>query len=183
MLRDTLVLEGITFDYDKADLLADDKEILDRVAVALLEPQWASARCEVAGHTSGIRTPEYNMDLSVQRANAVMAYLVVSKGVPAGRLTAWGYGESDPLYPNDDEGRNWPCASVRSGSTPCRGSIAFMATPPGAGCRGGAGRHSRVLPGWNTPDTSPVPASPPAPPRRGAVPEGRAPYSGGRRAR
>ncbi|MEO8139415.1 MAG: OmpA family protein [Gemmatimonadota bacterium] len=106
VLRDTLVLEGVNFDYDKAELLPDDKEILDRVAVALLEPQWAAARFEVAGHTSGIGTAQYNMDLSVQRANVVAAYLV-SKGVPASRLTARGYGELSPLYPNDSEGRNW----------------------------------------------------------------------------
>lgn len=106
IIRDTLVLEGIDFDYDKADLLPNDKDILDRVAVALLEPKWATVRFEVAGHTSGIGTPEYNLTLSQQRADAVVAYLV-SKGVPSNRLTAHGYGEINPLYPNDSEGRNW----------------------------------------------------------------------------
>lgn len=106
IIRDTLVLEGIDFDYDKADLLPNDMEILDRTAAALLEPQWATTRFEVAGHTSGIGTPAYNMHLSQQRADAVVAYLV-SKGVPSNRLTARGYGESNPLYPNDSEGRNW----------------------------------------------------------------------------
>ncbi|MEP6573617.1 MAG: OmpA family protein [Gemmatimonadota bacterium] len=106
VIRDTLVLEGVNFDYDKADLLDGDKAILDRVAVALLEPQWASTRFEVAGHTSGIGTPAYNMDLSQRRAGMVVAYLV-SKGVPAARLEARGYGEMYPRYPNDSEGRNW----------------------------------------------------------------------------
>ena len=106
VLRDTLVLEGINFDFDKADLLADDKEILDRVATALNDPEWVRARFEVAGHTSGIGTKEYNLVLSQQRADAVVAYLV-SKGVASDRLTAKGYGEANPLYPNDNEGRNW----------------------------------------------------------------------------
>ncbi len=106
VIRDTLVLEGINFDYDKAELLANDKAILDQVATELLEPQWASTRFEVAGHTSGIGTKEYNMDLSTRRANAVTAYLV-SRGVAVSRLSAKGYGEANPLYPNDSEGRNW----------------------------------------------------------------------------
>ncbi len=106
VIRDTLVLEGINFDFDKADLLADDKEILDRVATALNDPEWARTRFEVAGHTSSIGTEEYNLDLSQRRADAVVAYLV-SKGVASDRLTAKGYGEANPLYPNDSEGRNW----------------------------------------------------------------------------
>ncbi|MEO8637089.1 MAG: OmpA family protein [Gemmatimonadales bacterium] len=106
VLRDTLVLEGINFDFDKADLLADDQEILDRVASALNDPEWVRARFEVAGHTSGLGTKEYNLVLSQQRADAVVAYLV-SRGVASDRLTAKGYGEANPLYPNDNEGRNW----------------------------------------------------------------------------
>jgi outer membrane protein OmpA-like peptidoglycan-associated protein len=106
VIRDTLILEGINFDFDKADLLADDKEILDRVATALNDPEWVRTRFEVAGHTSSIGTHEYNLDLSQRRADAVVAYLV-SKGVASDRLTAKGYGEANPLYPNDNEGRNW----------------------------------------------------------------------------
>jgi outer membrane protein OmpA-like peptidoglycan-associated protein len=105
-LRDTLVLEGINFDFDSSALTPESHWILDRVALALLEPEWANTRWEIAGHTSGIGTHEYNMALSQRRAEAVRAYLV-SRGVPDRRLTPKGYGEVSPMYPNDSEGRNW----------------------------------------------------------------------------
>jgi outer membrane protein OmpA-like peptidoglycan-associated protein len=46
------------------------------------------------------------MSLSQRRAEAVRAYLV-SRGVPNSRLTPVGFGEANPLYPNDSEGDNW----------------------------------------------------------------------------
>ena len=105
-LRDTLVLEGVNFDFDSSALTPESHWILDRVARALLEPEWANTRWEIAGHTSGIGTHEYNMALSQRRAEEVRAYLV-SRGVPDSRLTPKGYGEVNPRYPNDSEGRNW----------------------------------------------------------------------------
>jgi outer membrane protein OmpA-like peptidoglycan-associated protein len=106
VLRDTLVLEGINFAYDSSALTPESFAILDRVAQALLAPEWANSRWQIAGHTSGIGTHEYNMRLSQRRAEAVRAYLV-SRGVPNGRLTPVGFGEANPLYPNDSEGDNW----------------------------------------------------------------------------
>lgn len=106
VLRDTLVLEGINFAFDSSALTPESYAILDRVAQALLAPAWANSRWQIAGHTSGIGTPAYNMALSQRRAEAVRAYLV-SRGVSNSRLTPVGFGESNPLYPNDSEGRNW----------------------------------------------------------------------------
>jgi outer membrane protein OmpA-like peptidoglycan-associated protein len=106
VLRDTLVLEGINFAFDSSALTPESYAILDRVAQALLVPEWANSRWQIAGHTSGIGTPEYNMALSQRRAEAVRAYLV-SRGVPNSRLTSVGFGEANPMYPNDSEGRNW----------------------------------------------------------------------------
>jgi len=106
VLRDTLVLEGVNFEFDSSALTPESHWILDRVAVELLKPEWVKTRWEIAGHTSSIGTEEYNMALSQRRAEAVRAYLV-SQGVADWRLTPKGYGESDPKYPNDSEGRNW----------------------------------------------------------------------------
>lgn len=106
VLRDTLVLEGVNFDFDSSALTPESHRILDGVARALLAPEWANSRWQIAGHTSGIGTPEYNMTLSQRRAEAVRAYLV-SRGVPNSRVTPVGFGEANPMYPNDSEGRNW----------------------------------------------------------------------------
>lgn len=106
ILRDTVVLEGINFDFDSSALTPDSYVILDRVADALNDSQWSNSRWEIQGHTSSIGSHEYNMALSQRRAESVRAYLV-SRGVSNSRLVAKGYGETQPMYPNDSEGRNW----------------------------------------------------------------------------
>jgi outer membrane protein OmpA-like peptidoglycan-associated protein len=106
VLRDTLVLEGVNFAFDSASLTPTSFVILDRVAAAMLESAWTKSKWEIAGHTSSLGTHEYNMALSQRRAETVRAYLV-SRGVPDWRLVPRGYGETNPLYPNDQEGRQW----------------------------------------------------------------------------
>jgi Outer membrane protein and related peptidoglycan-associated (lipo)proteins len=57
------------------------------------------------GHTDSIGTEAYNQKLSERRANAVKAYLV-SKGVPASKITTLGKGETQPVATNKTkEGR------------------------------------------------------------------------------
>ena len=59
----------------------------------------------MAGHTDSRSSDAYNMTLSQNRANAVRDYLI-SKGIAAERLTAKGYGESQPVADNEtEEGR------------------------------------------------------------------------------
>jgi outer membrane protein OmpA-like peptidoglycan-associated protein len=106
VLRDTLVLEGVNFAHDSSALTPESFAILDRVTEALQAPQWANSRWQIAGHTSGIGTHEYNMALSQRRAEAVRAYLV-SRGIENSRMVARGYGETQPLVPNDREGYAW----------------------------------------------------------------------------
>lgn len=98
-----LVLEGVNFDYDKSTLRPEDIAIIDQNAAGLKE--WGDVDVEVTGHTDSRGSDKYNMGLSLRRAEAVRDYLI-TKGISADRLTAKGYGESEPLESNDtDEGR------------------------------------------------------------------------------
>jgi len=92
-----LVLEGVNFDFDKAVIRQEDFAKLDRDVATL--KTWGDVNVEVAGHTCNIGTDNYNMGLSRRRAEAVRNYLI-SKGVSADRLTARGYGESQPVTSN-----------------------------------------------------------------------------------
>ncbi len=101
--KKTLVLEGVNFEYDRADLTPGSSEILDKVAASLRD--WPEVRVEIGGHTDSRGSESYNERLSESRARAVQDYLT-SKGVDASRMSAKGYGESKPVSENDtDEGR------------------------------------------------------------------------------
>lgn len=98
-----LTLNGVNFDNDMATLRPDASTALDQAAESL--KAWGDVKVEVAGHTDSRSSDAYNMTLSQNRANAVRDYLI-SKGIAAERLTAKGYGESQPVADNEtDEGR------------------------------------------------------------------------------
>ena len=62
-------------------------------------------KIEIGGHTDNVGKPADNLTLSNNRAKAVINYLV-SKNIPAQRLTAKGYGETKPVADNKtDDGR------------------------------------------------------------------------------
>ncbi len=107
-MADKLTNEGfialyVNFDTGKATLQADAAETLDAAAAALKSA--GDLRIEVGGHTDNVGTPEANLKLSEQRAQAVMAALV-QRGIKADRLTAKGYGQTSPIADNrSEEGR------------------------------------------------------------------------------
>ncbi|MGJ8669598.1 MAG: OmpA family protein, partial [Oceanococcus sp.] len=60
---------------------------------------------EVAGHTDSVGSDAYNQQLSQKRSESVRQYLT-DKGISADRMSAVGYGESEPVDTNDTkEGR------------------------------------------------------------------------------
>jgi OOP family OmpA-OmpF porin len=98
-----IVLRGVNFDTNKSTLRPESKTVLDSV-VALLK-QRPGAKVEIDGHTDSVGKDAYNQKLSERRAKTVVEYLVAN-GIPAGDLTAKGYGETRPIASNDTaEGR------------------------------------------------------------------------------
>ncbi len=93
------ILKGVTFEEGSAALLAEARTVLDLAANKMLR---SPRRVEVAGHTSNTGSPEFNMQLSQRRAEAVRDYLV-SKGVNRDLITARGYGMSEPIASNSTE--------------------------------------------------------------------------------
>lgn len=104
VVKKTIVLPGVTFAFNKADLLPGAQEILDREVVPELRAD-PNLQVLIEGHTDSVGSDEYNMKLSGQRAGAVWRYLV-SKGIDSSRLQARGLGEAQPIASNDTaEGR------------------------------------------------------------------------------
>ncbi len=93
----SIVLENIFFEYNKTALLPQSFPELDKVAQFILGNN--ISLIEISGHTDSDGSDTYNQKLSEGRAQSVVAYLS-SKGIPAARLQAKGYGESRPIDTN-----------------------------------------------------------------------------------
>lgn len=96
-LGSALELNAITFATGSADLTDGGRVELDKVVAFLLE---TPVDVVIGGHTDADGDEALNQSLSQDRADAVLTYLT-SQGVPADTLTATGFGETQPIAPND----------------------------------------------------------------------------------
>jgi outer membrane protein OmpA-like peptidoglycan-associated protein len=92
--------EHLKFEFDKAELRAEDRELLSRVAGILLSSQ--DYTVSVNGHTDDVGSDAYNQKLSERRAQAVRDYLVKA-GLPADVLSVTGHGKALPLVRRADD--------------------------------------------------------------------------------
>lgn len=94
----TITLEDINFEFGKAELLPGARQTIDPlVEVLRKEPQ---RNVLIEGFTDSIGNDQYNIKLSLQRANAVRD-AITAKGIRADRITTKGYGEQFPVASNE----------------------------------------------------------------------------------
>jgi outer membrane protein OmpA-like peptidoglycan-associated protein len=102
-MKKKIVLRGVNFDFDKSNIRPDAVPILEQACKTLKEEPSINVSCQ--GYTDSVGTDAYNMGLSDRRANAVRMWLIKC-GISASRLTAKGFGESNPVATNETaEGR------------------------------------------------------------------------------
>jgi outer membrane protein OmpA-like peptidoglycan-associated protein len=91
----------LEFDVDKATLkeTAGTKDILNTL-VEFMAQNPSVTKLRIEGHTDNTGTPEHNMKLSQERADAVAAWLALH-GVAKTRLVTKGFGQTTPLEKND----------------------------------------------------------------------------------
>ena len=89
--HERIVLRGVHFDFNKANIRPDAVPILDEAADILSKNPNVSV--DVNGYCDAIGGVAYNLKLSQRRADAVAGYLE-SKGIPASRLVTHGYGKT-----------------------------------------------------------------------------------------
>ena len=89
----------VFFDWDRSDLSAQALSTIRQAAGAFKTK--GSARITATGHADKSGPENYNMALSLRRANAVKDALV-REGVPAASIAVVGRGESQPLVPTAD---------------------------------------------------------------------------------
>ncbi|HEX6065687.1 MAG TPA: OmpA family protein [Longimicrobiales bacterium] len=98
-VRSTL-MEMVFFDYDRAEIRGDMQDVMSRKAVALRANPNVTLRIE--GHADERGSVEYNLALSLRRANAVREYLT-GAGLDASRFEVAAFGEEQPLETGQSE--------------------------------------------------------------------------------
>jgi OOP family OmpA-OmpF porin len=94
----------VNFDFDQSVV---KQEYFDEIQeVADFMEQYPDVIIELEGHTDRRGTEEYNQGLSERRANAVRGVLIDRYSIQASRISAEGFGESQPVSSNQtDAGR------------------------------------------------------------------------------
>jgi OOP family OmpA-OmpF porin len=99
-----MAIYGVLFDTDSSSIKPESSPVLVEITKFLQTRPTLSVL--VVGHTDNQGSFEYNMNLSGQRASAVMRYLVEQQGIDPVRLRAEGVGFLAPVASNDTpEGR------------------------------------------------------------------------------
>ncbi len=101
---DTLVHRNrIHFDVASASLRRGSYNLLERLSRVM--NRCPSSRIEISGHTDSDGSREYNLDLSRRRAKTVAGFLA-QEGISLRRMTAFGYGEDQPLMRYEETERD-----------------------------------------------------------------------------
>ena len=93
--------ERVFFDTAESEILPAATPVLDSVAESL-RLRNGRAALFVAGHADARGSDQYNLDLSVRRADSV-ARMLASKGVGSALIWRVGFGKAVPLRPNTTE--------------------------------------------------------------------------------
>ena len=88
----------IEFDYNKYDVKPKYHQELKKIGDVMAANR--ELRLVIEGHTDNVGGRNYNMNLSLRRAEAVRAYIIKNFGVKETHLTAKGYGLSRPIASN-----------------------------------------------------------------------------------
>ena len=89
----------VNFDFDRSEV--KEQYLPEIESVARFMEQYPDRVVELEGHTDSRGTDAYNLGLSQRRAEAVMAELVGRFGISPSRVSAKGFGESQPVASND----------------------------------------------------------------------------------
>lgn len=93
----TGAIKGINFETGSAKILPSSYKLLDKAVAVMVE--YKDVKLRIEGHTDNVGDDAFNLELSQDRADSVVAYLV-SKQIEPGRLAGGGYGETRPVADN-----------------------------------------------------------------------------------
>ncbi|PWS36727.1 peptidoglycan-associated lipoprotein Pal [Falsiroseomonas bella] len=92
--------DRVFFDFDRSNIRADQRPVLERQAAWL--GRYPQVQVSVEGHTDERGTREYNLALGQRRANAARDVLVAG-GVAPARISTISYGKDRPASLGSNE--------------------------------------------------------------------------------
>jgi outer membrane protein OmpA-like peptidoglycan-associated protein/tetratricopeptide (TPR) repeat protein len=96
--NENFIISKVLYDYRSAEINETAAKELDKL-VAILKKN-KDVGVELSSHTDSKGSDSYNMQLSQKRADAAVEY-VVSKGIVATKIIPKGFGETQPVAPNE----------------------------------------------------------------------------------
>ena len=93
-----IAMENVEFDFNKATLRSESFDELDAIAQVMRE--YPAYKLRISGHTDSVGSDEINQSMSERRARSCFEYLS-SIGIPTGRMSHVGFGETRPIESND----------------------------------------------------------------------------------
>ena len=100
-----VVLHNVQYDFGKSTLSKSSYAVFDTLINWMNE--YPGMKVELSSHTDNIGSDSYNQKLSEARAKSCVEYLV-GKGISRDRIVAKGYGETQPIAPNQVKGKDNP---------------------------------------------------------------------------
>jgi outer membrane protein OmpA-like peptidoglycan-associated protein len=102
-LRETgrAVVREIRFATNSAQILPESAAVLGQIARVLKDDP--KLELIIEGHTDNVGGPDFNLDLSRKRAEAVKRWLADKEGISEVRLATVGYGLTRPVADNASE--------------------------------------------------------------------------------
>jgi len=94
-----ITLPSTFFAFDRSDLDAPGRLVVDRMAKVLNHPRAAKRTIKLEGHTDNVGTAAYNLTLSRNRAES-LAKELAKQGMRPERITVEAFGETRPVAPN-----------------------------------------------------------------------------------
>ena len=96
-----LRLVGLSFDSGASQIRPENFDLLAKVEKAI--DVFPRSELIIEGHTDSHGGDELNQELSQERAESVMQYMINAMRIPTYRLIATGYGETRPVASNETE--------------------------------------------------------------------------------
>jgi outer membrane protein OmpA-like peptidoglycan-associated protein len=93
------VTKKINYDFDKYNIRPDAKSVIDEITTFLLESPYLPV--EIGSHTDCRGSHEYNIKLSLKRAQTIVDHLI-EKGIDPDRISAKGYGKTALIHHGED---------------------------------------------------------------------------------